>query len=198
MKSDLEEGGIRVPGIIEWPARIRKPRISHVPCGTVDIYPTLVEIARASVANQVQPLDGISLVPLIDGRMERRDSPMGFWAYPEPGVGVNSTKVLEQLALEQSGEAPAQAPPPDPGIITKRYPEDTLPGPAAWIDGDYKLHRKAPKQGEVTYTLFDLARDSREKSDIAARAPQRTARMKTELEAWQKSVVRSLNGEDYR
>jgi arylsulfatase A-like enzyme len=28
----------------------------------------------------VQPLDGISLVPLLDGRMKERPSPIGFWA----------------------------------------------------------------------------------------------------------------------
>src|SRR5690606_5734696 len=37
-KSDLEEGGIRVPSIMEWPARIQKPRVTEVPCGTVDVF----------------------------------------------------------------------------------------------------------------------------------------------------------------
>ncbi len=197
-KGDVEEGGIRVPGIVEWPAHIRQPRITHVPCGTVDIYPTLLHIVGIKVPNQVQPLDGVSLVPLIEGSMKRRDKPMGFWVYPEPGVGVASTKLLEAMTREQSGEGPAPPPSPDPGIMTKRYPEDSLPGPAAWIDGDYKLHRKAPKGAAATYTLFDLSKDAQEKVDLAGRESERVAHMKAELEAWQKSVIRSLNGEDYR
>jgi hypothetical protein len=40
--------------------------------------------------------------------------------------------------------------------------------------------------------------DPQERSDLAGRQPQRVARMESELRAWQRSVVRSLNGEDYR
>jgi arylsulfatase A-like enzyme len=188
-KGDLWEGGIRVPAMMEWPDRIRKPRTVHLPCNTSDIYPTLVELAGAKVERQVQPLDGISLAPLIGGRMEKRDKPMGFWVHPGGGVQMASAKLLQEMAREQAGEAPPQ-PSPDPGKIEKRYPVDELPGPAAWIDGDYKLHRPS-------YALYDLARDPQEKTDIAPREPQRVARMKAALEAWQKSVVRSLNGEDY-
>jgi hypothetical protein len=36
------------------------------------------------------PLDGISLVPLIDGSMASRPKPMGFWDHPTPGIGTPS------------------------------------------------------------------------------------------------------------
>lgn len=194
-KGDLGEGGIRVPAIIEWPARIRKPRVIDIPCGTVDIYPTLADIAGARVPKQVQPLDGVSLRPLIEGRVERREKPLGFWVYPESGIPVKSTALLTELRREQTGESRPTPPPPDPGKITKRYPEDELPGEAAWIEGDYKLHRK--KDGAAP-ALFNLAADAKEQNDLAAKEPQRVARMRANMEAWQKSVVRSLNGEDYK
>lgn len=196
-KGNLYEGGIRVPAIIEWPARIRKPRTSLLPCGTVDIYPTLVEIAGVKPKVQPQPLDGISLTPLIEGRMGRRERPLGFWVYPVPGIVTSSKKILEEMAQEQKRGAAPSEPAPDPSKITQRYSEADLPGPAAWIDGDYKLHRKAPKEGAASYTLFHLARDPQEKTDISEREPDRVKRMKAELESWQKSVIRSLNGEDY-
>src|SRR5690606_34398092 len=41
-KGTLREGGIRVPAIIEWPAVIKSPRTVKTPCGTVDIYPTIL------------------------------------------------------------------------------------------------------------------------------------------------------------
>ena len=44
-KRDLYEGGVRVPGLFEWPARIPQPRVTQMPCNTSDIYPTLLEIA---------------------------------------------------------------------------------------------------------------------------------------------------------
>ncbi len=121
---------------------------------------------------------------------------------PFEGIGdpVGAVQVNERIGpeltpplavgFEQSGEAPPSAPPPDPGKITRRYPEDTLPGPAAWLDGDYKLHRP-------TGALHNLAKDPVEKVNLAATEPGRVVRMQSQLEAWQKSVVRSLNGEDY-
>ena len=176
--------------MIEWPARIPKPRVTHTPCGTVDIYPTLADIARLQPARPARPLDGISLAPLLDSRMDRREKPLGFWVHTERGIPAKSEELLAQLRREQSGEAPPSPPPPDPGKIDRRYPEDAFPGPAAWIDGDYKLHRP-------TGALHNLAKDPVEKVNLAAAEPERTARMQSQLEAWQKSVTRSLNGEDY-
>ena len=85
-KGELWEGGIRVPGIIEWPARIQKPAVSDVLACTSDIYPTVIDILGIAVPNQVLPLDGISLVPLIDGKMHQRLNPIGFWHHGETGL----------------------------------------------------------------------------------------------------------------
>ena len=57
-KGTVLEGGIRVPAIIEWPSRIAAPRTTYFPCGTVDIYPTLLEIAAVTMPNQ-PPLDDL-------------------------------------------------------------------------------------------------------------------------------------------
>jgi len=78
-KGDMWEGGIRVPGLIVWPARIKRPVVTEVPVCTSDIYPTIVDLLKIKVPDQVQPLDGISLVPLLDGQMKERPSPIGFW-----------------------------------------------------------------------------------------------------------------------
>ena len=85
-KGDMYEGGIRVPCVIEWPARIQRPVVTEMPAGVVDIYPTLVDLMQAKVPKQVEPLDGISLVPLMDGQMKERPKPMGFWQ----GYGGNA------------------------------------------------------------------------------------------------------------
>jgi arylsulfatase A-like enzyme len=78
-KGELWEGGIRVPGIIEWPDRIKQPAATRVLACTSDIYPTIVDLLKLDVPNQVKPLDGISLVPLLDGQMQQRPTPIGFW-----------------------------------------------------------------------------------------------------------------------
>jgi len=91
-KGDMWEGGIRVPGLIEWPARIKQPVVTETPAGVIDMYPTIVDIVKAKVPNQVQPLDGISLAPLLDGQMKERPKPMGFWQYAGrmPAFDTNS------------------------------------------------------------------------------------------------------------
>ncbi|HID78831.1 MAG TPA: N-acetylgalactosamine 6-sulfate sulfatase, partial [Planctomycetaceae bacterium] len=159
-KGQVYEGGLLVPAILEWPARIPEPRRTAVRCNTSDIYPTLLEITGVSMPHQ-PPLDGISLVPLIEGRMERRPEPMGFWDFPEPGISTPSQRWMsELLTAQRAGREPEKdwKLRLDAGKITRRYAESQLPGHAAWIDGDWKLHRIADKGGRnVRYELYDLA-----------------------------------------
>ena len=76
-KRSLHEGGVRVPGILEWPDRIPAGRVTNFPAVTSDYYPTILDILGLSVPHQ-KPLDGISLRPLIDGTTTTRTSPIGF------------------------------------------------------------------------------------------------------------------------
>ena len=78
-KGELWEGGIRVPGLVEWPARIKPASVTDVPVVTSDIYPTLVDLLKIKMPDQTQPLDGISIMPLLDGQMKARPKPIGFW-----------------------------------------------------------------------------------------------------------------------
>lgn len=71
-----------------------------------------------------------------------------------------------------------------------------MPGHAAWIDGDYKLHRIPDGEG-FRSALFNLAIDPAETHDVVEQETSRANAMRAQLEAWQKSVTRSLNGEDY-
>ncbi len=161
-KSSIYEGGLRVPGIIEWPKRI-KPSQSSIPVCTSDIYPTILAAAHVTaVPQQVVPLDGINLMPLIEGTMTERPQPIGFWHGGKKGMDRNT-------------------------------------GHAAWSDNRYKLHKIAPKKNDaITYELYDLVDDPYEKKDIATDKPEVVEKMKSELEVWQDSVIKSLNGEDYK
>ena len=77
-KRDLFEGGIRVPGLLEWPAHIPEGRASAIPVSTSDIYPTILDALDLDPENQPEPTDGISLLPLIDGNMTERPSNIAF------------------------------------------------------------------------------------------------------------------------
>ncbi|MFG0335822.1 MAG: sulfatase-like hydrolase/transferase [Maioricimonas sp. JB049] len=197
-KGSIWEGGIRVPTIIEWPARVPEPRITDVPANTSDIYPTLLEIAGVTIENQ-PPLDGISLVPLLDGEMDRRSKPMGFWRYPARGIPVRSREILMAMQKEQAGDGPAGEPHPRTPVsrMEESHPSDDLQGHAAWIDGDWKLHRIPEKKDGFRYELYNLVEDAAERTDLSDQEPERLAHMKAALADWQASVIGSLNGHDY-
>jgi sialate O-acetylesterase len=65
-KGSVFEGGLRVPCFIRWPEKLKAG--SRVPEITqhVDILPTLLELAAVPLPKR-QPLDGLSLVPLLKG-----------------------------------------------------------------------------------------------------------------------------------
>ena len=76
-KRSLHEGGIRVPGIMVWPARIKVPKVIHSPISTSDYYPTILDILDIKMPDQPQ-LDGISFLPNILGLRSARPYPIGF------------------------------------------------------------------------------------------------------------------------
>ena len=195
-KGSLLEGGIRVPGIIEWPAVIKKNRITHVPANTVDIYPTVLDLAGVKLPGHQPVLDGVSLAKLLRGEKFDRGNAFGFWNYKTSGRPMHAHRMLEELRREQ--QAGEVNPAPKAGFVGKQYPIDKFPHAAAWISGDWKLHRIPHKNGtSVQYKLYNVQRDKAEKLDLAPVQPERLIRMKTELAAWQKSVLHSLNGGDY-
>jgi arylsulfatase A-like enzyme len=197
-KGQIYEGGLRVPGLLEWPARVTRPRITNVPANTCDIFPTLLEIVGIRPEPR-RPLDGVSLLPLFGGRMETRPKPMGFWDHPTPGRAMASKQWMASLYAAQKAGQEVDDPAHqalDAGQITTQYPEDSFPGHAAWLDWPWKLHRIETK-GRVRTELYNLADDPQESQDLAARSPDRTKSLRAPLEAWLLSVVRSLNGKDY-
>jgi arylsulfatase A-like enzyme len=76
-KRSLYEGGVRVPSLLEWPARIKPGTNSEVATCTVDYFPTILDLVGIEMPDD-RPLDGISLVPLFDGNLESRPIPLGF------------------------------------------------------------------------------------------------------------------------
>ena len=198
-KGTLYEGGLLVPAILEWPARLPKPQITSLRANTADIYPTLLEIAGVRMQHQ-PPLDGISLLGLIDGKPAKRRRAMGFWDYPTGGIGTPSVQWMGDLlkAQESGGDLPphqssqraAQLPQPP-------YPKDRFPGQSAWIEGDWKLHRISDEGGEVRWELYDLVRDPKEEQDRTSSEKDRVEKMRKTLKTWLVSVIESLNGGDY-
>ena len=78
-KSDLYEGGIRVPGIIEWPAMITSNRASDYAVVSSDLLPTVCDILNVSTPND-RVIDGESILPLLKQQKSTRNKTIS-WAY---------------------------------------------------------------------------------------------------------------------
>ena len=105
-KRSLLEGGVRVPGLIEWPSKI-KPGVTDVPAVTSDYLPTILDILGAKPADK-RPLDGISLLPLFAGKMKERDKPIGFQSAGQVALIGDRYKIYGKgTRKNQSGKMPA-------------------------------------------------------------------------------------------
>jgi arylsulfatase A-like enzyme len=92
-KRSLLEGGVRVPGLLEWPARIKAGRVTDIPCSTSDYFPTVMDILGFKMKGQPEPVDGVSLLPLINGKMIRRPVPIGFESKNQISLTHNRYKI---------------------------------------------------------------------------------------------------------
>jgi len=76
-KRSLYEGGVRVPGILEWPTRVKSGSVTSFPAVTSDYLPTILDAIEVEYAGE-RPLDGISLLPVMSGEATERDQGIGF------------------------------------------------------------------------------------------------------------------------
>lgn len=85
-KSNSHEGGISTPLIIYWKGRIVNPGgITDFPSHLIDIMPTILDVTGADYPNtykneKINPIDGVSLLPAINGEGVQRDKPL-FWQW---------------------------------------------------------------------------------------------------------------------
>ncbi|QHI68364.1 sulfatase-like hydrolase/transferase [Tichowtungia aerotolerans] len=77
-KGQYMEGGIRVPYIIRWPARLKGGQVYNEPVNTLDLYPTFCAAAGAAVADGTQ-LDGVNLLPFLNNEKAGTPHDLLFW-----------------------------------------------------------------------------------------------------------------------
>jgi len=75
------EGGIRIPAIVSWKDKIA-PTTSDIPMITMDLYPTLLDLAGLSLKPE-QHLDGLSLKSAMEAKPEKAlTERFVAWSYP--------------------------------------------------------------------------------------------------------------------
>lgn len=91
VKSQLLEGGIRMPMIARWPGKIKAGVISNFIWAFWDIMPTFADIVGATLPKEV---DGMSILPTLLGEKQNEHDYL-YWEYHSPfqqAVRINNWK----------------------------------------------------------------------------------------------------------
>jgi arylsulfatase A len=164
-KGHLYEGGIRVPGLIRWPGRIRPGSVSAEPVCGVDLLPTLCALSGVAVPAD-RAIDGASMGLVFAGKPIERKTPL-YWHFngalskPKVAMRIGDWKILAHL----------DGPEPQRGadIVAEE--------------------QKALKKAElVSFELYNLVKDPGEKTDLATVEPERLKSMATTLRKMYREV----------
>ena len=79
-KGQIYEGGIRVPFMIAWPGHVPAGRVLDQPIISLDVFPTALA-ATGTAATAAMGLDGIDLLPLLQGRTTDRPHATLYWRF---------------------------------------------------------------------------------------------------------------------
>src|SRR5262249_28511251 len=97
-KTELLEGGLRIPAIVSWPSRLPKGRTSDQVTISMDWLPTLVAAAGGAV-DPSSPPDGIALLPyLLDpGTTTERTLFWRFKSNAQRAARIGAFKYLKMI-----------------------------------------------------------------------------------------------------
>lgn len=142
-KATAFDGGVRVPFVARWPGRIPKGAVGHLPAMTIDLLPTLARLAGAPLST-ARTIDGRDMWPVLANQRDAaapHNALFFFWA--------------RELHAARSG------------VWKLHLPHAYQSLDVAGNDGSPdKYSRK-----EIGLSLFNLANDPREASDVAAHNP---------------------------
>lgn len=82
-KGMVYDGGIRVPFLVSWPARL-KPGVYERPVISLDILPTAVAVAGGELPSD-RKIDGVNLIPYFGGGIKEPPHKVLFWRANGPG-----------------------------------------------------------------------------------------------------------------
>ncbi|MBX6311710.1 MAG: sulfatase [Isosphaeraceae bacterium] len=103
-KGQVYEGGIRVPFLVSWPAKLKPGTFDH-PVSSLDVFPTAVAAGGGETPKGVQ-LDGVDLIPHLRGESkERLTDRVLFW---RTGGGQSFAVRKGTTKLVRFGNNPAE------------------------------------------------------------------------------------------
>jgi arylsulfatase A-like enzyme len=150
-KGSVFDGGVRVPCVMRWPGRIPSGRDCREPVMTIDLLPTLASIIGADLPKHA--IDGMNILPLLEGAPGARSPHVAlhfFWG--------------RQLQAIRSGNFKMHFAHTYRSLDGKQGGRDGKPAPYV--------------EKKIGDSLFDLAADVGETTDVADKHPDIVKRMR--------------------
>ena len=156
IKTELLEGGLRVPYLVCWPARIPAGQVSDQIAITMDWFPTLLA-AACTAPHPDFPSDGLDLLPAMTepGRTIPRQL---FWRYKTNAQRAMRDGVLKYLKIRDNTYLfDVVADPRERGNLKDRRPDDFARMEAAWHAWNADMLPEIADSFGETYRAADLA-----------------------------------------
>jgi arylsulfatase A len=165
-KSNVWEGGHRVPGIFRWPNQIPAASESSIPISGVDYLPTICDIAGIQTP-QDRAIDGTSLRSiLLDGatNLERTKPLYWFFYRLNPAMAIRSGQ-WSLVAFSNDAERPKAHP-----LVNEdmRYIKDSRP---------------------LSFQLFNVSQELSQQEDVSAANPEILEKLKSQMMRLHQEVV---------
>jgi arylsulfatase A-like enzyme len=158
-KSQVYEGGIRVPCFLQWPAEFSGPGIVDTPAAHIDLLPTFLDFAGAR-PDPSAPVDGRSLRPLLNGNTT---------GWPDRTLCFQVHRGLTPRRYQNFA------------AVTRRH--KLVGHPGTFGREDLAIDESRPQ-----FELYDLQADPGEQTDLAARHPDIVRRLRADYDRWFDSV----------
>jgi len=154
------EGGIRVPFMMSWPARLPAGKVSAVPVSSIDIAATF--LAATGADQMPTEFDGVDLLPFVTGHTEGSPHDRLFWrAGPNRAIRDGRWKLWQVNRTTEE-------------VFDSIIPGRLLP--------DWQAPKGSP-HGQLTL-LYDLEADIGERNNLAAERPEVVEDLIERLDKW--------------
>jgi arylsulfatase A-like enzyme len=104
-KSDLFEGGVRVPFAMRWKGMIPQGQVYEHPISSLDIMATIVAENEIDISED-RPLDGTNLMPFLTGVEEGKPHDYLFWRKSEQNAMAIRKNNFKLVANRNHDETP--------------------------------------------------------------------------------------------
>lgn len=159
-KGAIYEGGIRVPGIVQWPGHVQAGSTSDIPVSGVDVLPTLCEIAGIEPpADRI--LDGASFLPVLNAMPITRERPL-YWQF-------NRAKSDAKVAIRDGD--------------WKLVAHLTEPGPNRGADITAEEIQRIKSAELTNFELYNLQEDIAESKNLVSLRADVFDRLKPKMES---------------